>query len=145
MTFTITAVGLNATGLENFGEDTAIQNFVSPPVGVQRLVLPHTAVRLRAQLVKDDAGGTLVRDWSNPRRDTIRCLIIARKSTENLEGAEQTDTYWELLTDPAEDVLQTDRFEFYGLTANVVGVPFVWRDRRNRPHHMQISLRWIEG
>lgn len=144
MSFIIAAKGLNATALENFGAAT-IQNFVSPTVSTQRLMLPHIATRLRAQLTRDDADGGLVRDWSAARRDQIRCLIIGRRTTENLEGAEQTDTFWELLTDPFEDILPTDRFEFDDLKAQVVGVPFVWRDRRNRPHHMQVSLRWIEG
>lgn len=139
---TISATGLNAAG--SFGA-ASIGVAEIPSVAAQRLLLPHNGVVVRAQLVRDDYGGELNRDWAQAERWPVKCLIVGKKTSELMAGAERSDTYWELLGAHDMDIQATDRFEFYGLTAQVDGEPFVWTDHRGNPHHTQVLLRWIEG
>ena len=139
---TISAVGLDASG--SFGLSTVMLAEVST-VSAQRLPLPHIGTIVRAQLVRDDYAGTDERVWSQAERWPTKCLIVGKKTAEFLEGAERTDTYWELLVPHDTEIEATDRFEFYGLVAEVNGEPFLWTDRRGNPHHKQVLLHWIEG
>ena len=107
--------------------------------------------RLRAPETTDRYGNP-VRDWDNATRTRMRGWVYHTDSIETATAA-AVDTgstrdvavsAWKLDLPKGSDVLRSDRFEIDGDVFEVNGKPRTLHTTRG-PHHIQVSLREVEG
>lgn len=126
------------------------------------LLFLQEAVRVRPGTRTDRAGNEIA-DWSEGAvsRLTLDRLNISPRgeSTEEVMGTDRAGSGtvpggvrviagWWLQTAPGQDadILPSDRFEFDGITAEVVGEVARWPDPfTNKVHHVKVALKRVTG
>lgn len=121
------------------------------------LLFKQSAVRIRSG-VRYDRAGNLIADWSEDVVDRLpldQLNISPRgESTEEVMGTDRAGsgpsgggvriiTSWWLQTAPGRDadIEPVDRFEFYGITAEVVGDVQRWPDPfTGAVHHVKAAV-----
>jgi hypothetical protein len=79
------------------------------------------------------------------------CYVQSRGSVNSRYSQEQTGLRDTVATGlivyapPGTPILPTSRIKFQGIRYQVEGEPAVWDDARGRPHHVEVSLRRVEG
>jgi head-tail adaptor len=105
--------------------------------------LPQTVTVVRPTTTTDRYGNTTT-SWSNATRAEYAAWIEQSAAGENTDQRDQQSADWLLIVQPDADVNGRDRVEYDGKTFEVVGPP----TRRNTfrgTHHIEATLRWIEG
>lgn len=116
------------------------------------MIFPHgeTVTRIRAQQVVDRYGNKAW-DWPNATRTTIaRCGVAqgSRGSAAEVLTAERDAVISDVTVymPTGTDVLATDRLEIRGLTFEVVGSPFDWRNPfTGRAFGVVVNANRVEG
>lgn len=106
-------------------------------------VLRDTVTRLRASSTTDRYGNTTT-SWTNAARVELAAWIEQASASENLENRDQLASDWLAIFAPDADVQGRDRIEWDGKTFEVVGPPTP-RNTLDGLHHIEATLRWIDG
>ncbi len=91
-----------------------------------------------------DAYGNQVRTGETTETP-VRCWVNPSSTNEDRDGREQVEQLFKLFIDGDEDVRHQDQIVVDGLTLEVVGNPFRFRDRRGTVHHLEAIGRIVEG
>lgn len=109
----------------------------------------QSVMRVRAPLVTDRYGNE-IRDWSSADRTEVTGINVqpasVNNSTETTGDRSAVDTAWKIITPRGRDLdaLPSDRFEYEGMTLEVMGeVARFWLG--GRVHHVEITLRRVTG
>jgi hypothetical protein len=79
------------------------------------------------------------------------CYVQSKGSINSRYSREQTDLRDTVITElivyapPGADIRPTSRIQFQGIRYQVEGEPAGWDDGNGRPHHLEVSLRRVEG
>jgi hypothetical protein len=79
------------------------------------------------------------------------CYVQSKGSINSRYSREQTDLRDTVITEvivyapPGADIRPTSRIVFQGVRYQVEGEPAAWDDGNGRPHHVEASLRRVEG
>lgn len=104
----------------------------------------HEVRILRAATVEDRYGNQ-AKDWSSPRRRTVRGRVVQRGRDETgTDGREARITGWVCYLPAGTDVTALDRVQWGGVTYEVKGVPNRAPDRWGE-HHVECDLLRVDG
>lgn len=92
------------------------------------MVLPHTATRLRAELVENEYGSAdTERNWSDASESDFRCFVQRVEATEIADDREASVVMVRIFLPLGVDLLTTDRVKYEGVTYEVNGDLVPWR------------------
>lgn len=90
--------------------------------------------------------GDAVPDWATATSTAVKGWVSQQSRSEVLDGREAQVSAWVLYLPAGTDVTGADRVEWEGLTFTVDGpVLPAWNPRTNSVHHLELSLRLVEG
>lgn len=90
--------------------------------------------------------GTVVPDWANAQRHSIRgCSVQLPHTSMSLDGRQQTDLRGTLYAPPTADIEAGDRIVWTDLMGKahdlaVVGAPMPWASPTGRVTHVQAAI-----
>jgi hypothetical protein len=105
--------------------------------------LPHTVAAVRAPLITDGKGNQ-IRDWAHATSKSYAAWVQPDNSLEQTVNQERIVSRWRIFTEPAADILPTDRVTWQGKTFQVDGEIQGW-DIGNGVHHHEGYLRLVTG
>jgi len=106
-------------------------------------VLRDTITRLRATTTTDRYGN-VASSWDTAARQQLPAWIEQAAASESLDNRDQLASDWLAILAPDADLQGRDRVEWDGKTFEVIGPPTP-RNTLTGPHHIEATLRWIEG
>lgn len=96
------------------------------------MTFPHgeTVVVLTAKTKTDPYSGETMPDWSNPTQTSVPGVGVASGGSLeiNTSGDNITDSDFDLIFPPDAVVTAENRVIVRGLTCNINGRPFLWRN-----------------
>lgn len=108
-------------------------------------LMVHDITLVRAGTTTSRYGDT-TKDWASTTETVVKGWVSQRDRSENLDGREAQDTGWVLYLPAGTDVTGLDRVEWEGDTFEVDGPKLpAWSPRSKAVHHLEISLRRVEG
>lgn len=103
-----------------------------------------TQATVRRFDVGTDSYGNTVR--TGEVTDTeILCWVSPNDSDEEQANRDQVERLFKIFIDGEADVTHRDQIITDGLTLEVMGAPFKYRDRRGVVHHLEAIGRIVEG
>lgn len=91
-----------------------------------------------------DRYGNETTSWDTAARHELWAWIEQASASESLDNRDQLASDWLAIVAPDADIEGRDRVEWDGKTFEVIGPPTP-RDTLTGPHHIEATLRWIEG
>ena len=107
-------------------------------------LLVHTVTIVHPGTTTDGYGDT-VADWSGATEETSPARVTQRTATEDNNGRAATITEWRLLLPATATIAAADRVTWNGDTFEVVGDPVEAVRRSATVHHVEVTLRKVEG
>lgn len=105
--------------------------------------LPQTVTVVKAGTTTDRYGNTTT-NWAAATRTQYPAWIEQQAAGENTDQRDQQSADWLMIVQPDADVNGRDRVEYDGKTFEVFGPPTP-RNTFRGLHHIEATLRWIEG
>lgn len=91
-----------------------------------------------------DRYGNTTRSWDSATRHEVDAWCEQMTSDESNDGRAELFSDWLAVLPLGADIRGRDRVEFDGMTFEVNGPPTTRHTPRG-PHHIEATLRWIEG
>jgi len=107
-------------------------------------VLRQTVTVLRPGTTTDRYGNTTT-SWATAARHDVAAWVEQTAASENTDQRDGQTADWLALLAPDADVNGRDRVLFDGKTFEVIGPPTPRNTLRGKTHHLEATLRWVEG
>jgi head-tail adaptor len=108
-----------------------------------RGLLVHDVVIVNPRLGTDRYGNE-VKNWFAATRTPAKAWVAQRTASEIRDGREALVGSWTIMLAPDTDISGRSRVEWDGRTFEVDGEPRPAHTRRG-PHHLEATLRLVEG